>query len=103
MYVLFESFSPKVLTLHAVIVYRVNWFRAKARQDRWQEAKAISGVHMSCTIQHFEKKEQYWQDHSIKASKEGYKEYALREANMWAQFASQARELFKPWQVALHM
>jgi hypothetical protein len=56
---------------------------------------------MSCTITHFQKKKQEWQDRSKDATKQGYKEYALQQASMWAQFALQASELFKPWQVSL--
>ena len=32
-----EAGSPLVLFHKALQVYRVNWLRAKARMDRWQE------------------------------------------------------------------
>lgn len=83
--------------LIAFIVYKVNWLRAKARFDRWNEEATIVKNEMKWTVLWFRHHERVWTlraKESQRTEKEGYACYAWKQADMWNLLASKAEKEF---------
>lgn len=77
-----------------VVVYRVNWLRAKARRDRWKEEKDLVKAEMGWVINYFEYRQSRWEA-LIPHGGYGGACYAKRQAAMWAEFALDAKARFR--------
>jgi hypothetical protein len=80
-------------------VYRVNWFRASARFQRWNEEVILLKHEMKWTMNYFQKQQERWELQrqnvgSGDLKKGGLQAYAAKQASMWGSLASQAREIF---------
>ena len=75
-------------------VNRVNWLRAKARHQRWQEEVQILEHEMMWTQQWFCHQKSKWQQRMRAAeveSKPGHYAYAAKQVGIWSQFWETAR------------
>jgi hypothetical protein len=77
-------------------VYRVNWLRARARAQRWNEEKEIVVKEMECVIRTFKHMEELWERRAEKmeGGKLGHKAYAARETDRWKRWVDVAEEEF---------
>lgn len=68
-------------------VYRVNWLRAKARYDRWNEELELVPNEMKWTVGTFSYQEQRWKRRAESCQNNhtigGTYGYALKQADMW--------------------
>jgi hypothetical protein len=81
--------------MHAV--YRVNWLRAKARFNRWEEEEKIVKSEMDWTIRWFENQQLMWEKNareSIEKQQEGHACYAWKQEEMWSKFKQEAISAF---------
>ena len=76
-------------------VYRVNWLRAKARKERWEEEMELVKNEMDWTINCFEHKERIWKKIAEAAEKGGHRAYAWKQSWMWGRWAKTAATTFK--------
>ena len=77
----------------SLLVYRVNWLRAKARFDRWVEEETLVKHEMRWTTIWFQKQVDLW----VKRSKSedpslpiGHKSYAIKQEKLWKAFLMKA-------------
>lgn len=78
-------------------VNRVNWLRAKARHQRWQEEVQILEHEMMWTQLWFCHQKSKWQQRMTAAkvdSKPGHYAYAAKQVGIWFQFWETARMEF---------
>jgi hypothetical protein len=78
-------------------VNRVNWFRAKARYQRWKEEVLILEHEMVWTELWFGYQKQKWEDWmktSGSEAKAGHYAYAAKQVGIWSQFVEAARKEF---------
>ncbi|KAG2126995.1 hypothetical protein BD769DRAFT_1357460, partial [Suillus cothurnatus] len=75
--------------------YRVNWLKAKARWNRWEEELSLVQHKMWWTVSWFKYQEEKWQLHWHQATKPGHQPYAHKQVLMWKAFAAEADEKFK--------
>ena len=87
--------SSQIIT-HVEIVYRVNWLRARARAERWNEEKVIVQQEMSWVVRTFGYMREVWEARAknVGGDKPGHKAYAIREAERWERWAETARAEF---------
>ena len=71
----------------ASLVYRVNWLRAKARKERWEEEMELVKMEMEWTINSFEYKERLWKGIAEGAEREGHRAYGWKQSWMWGRRA----------------
>jgi hypothetical protein len=79
------------------LVYRVNWLRAKARFNRWDEEDRMVRSEMRWTILYFLHQQEVWKkraEKSIECDKRGHRAYALKQADMWGKFAAEGKTKF---------
>jgi hypothetical protein len=78
------------------LVYRVNWLRASARAQRWEEEVSQLEHEMTWTVAFFRHKKEEWKTLALKADdvKSGLACYAFKQANTWERFEKQAELLF---------
>ena len=89
--------SDWAITDHQNIVYRVNWLRAKARFDRWNEELILVPHEMQWTVLWFEYQSKVWTKRateSVGQGKEGHRAYAFKQVEMWDKFSAQGRKSF---------
>ncbi|KAJ7659305.1 hypothetical protein DFH06DRAFT_989992, partial [Mycena polygramma] len=74
---------------------RVQWFRAEAEMQRWQEQKEQKLVELLRTIRSFAKMQEVWTwlGHSHSANQPGHAAYARQKASMYERRAEEARTL----------
>jgi hypothetical protein len=85
-----------VLTLIPV-VYRVNWLRAKARVDRWQEELILVKHEMQWTVLWFENQANLWRERSERVDgifPTGHQAYAKKQQKLWTSFRRKSFEQF---------
>jgi hypothetical protein len=78
-------------------VYRVNWFRAKARSDRWGEELKIVKKEMEWTMNWFEWQTEEWKKRGDKTCREGMRGhtcYAEKQQVLWQAMWKQAHSAF---------
>lgn len=94
------------------LVYRVHWFKAKARQDRWAEERILLYDEMDWALAYFRTQAKKWEDRRtaiLKPSPDdmdisepemslgaqrGHYCYAFKQEDMWLGFADVAQDLF---------
>lgn len=77
-------------------VYRVNFLRAKARYDRWEEELKIVRHEMGWCVLYFKHHQKLWWARAEKTeSKAGHHAYALKQIRMWEEFEKEALSLFR--------
>ena len=78
------------------IVYRVNWLRARARAQRWDEEKIIVAKEMDWVIRSFGYMREVWEARARNMGNEklGHKAYATREAERWQRWVETAKTEF---------
>ena len=84
--------------LIVVLVYRVNWLRAKARQDRWNEELQIVRHEMKWTTLWFKNQLKEWKDllkRSVEENKAGHIAYAEKQVAMWKMFMREGERGFR--------
>ena len=90
-----EFISYLLIQLLTSSVMRVNWLRAKARRDRWDEELQLVLKEMEWTVRGFESKGAEWT--KLKKSHEnerGLRQYAAKQEGMWLEMAQKAAETF---------
>ncbi|THU79459.1 hypothetical protein K435DRAFT_697752 [Dendrothele bispora CBS 962.96] len=76
-------------------VYKVNYLRARARWDRWQEELILVKKEMEWRITWFEHAHEVWTKRSkLEDMSEGAKVYAKLQAQKWGMFATRSRRAF---------
>ena len=81
-----------MLIIHAV--YQVNFLRAKARYDRWDEELKIVQHKMQWCVLYFEHKMQEWGERAWVAIGEGLRAYAHKQVALWDAFAIDGKHHF---------
>jgi hypothetical protein len=90
-------FCSFISLMVACPVYRVNWLRAKARRDRWDEELKLVKHEMSWVVLWFQHQRVVWEgrvDNSNIADKPGHRMYALKQVDLWHRLESRARRRF---------
>ena len=77
-------------------VYRVNWLRARARAQRWNEEKIIVAKEMDWVVTTFGYMREVWEvrAESVGDEKPGHKAYGMREAERWKRWTETAKAEF---------
>lgn len=79
------------------LVYRVNWLRAKARVDRWEEEHILVKNEMEWTIIWFQNQADLWRERSEKKDSilpMGHRAYAVKQLKLWSAFQKKSSERF---------
>jgi len=78
------------------LVYRVNWLRARARAQRWNEEKEIVTKEMEWVVGTFRYMGKIWETRSRNMGNEkpGHRAYAMRETERWHRWAETANTEF---------
>jgi hypothetical protein len=74
-------------------VYRVNWLRAKARFDRWDEELITVRHEMGWSVTWFEHQRKKWvkrASNSQQMNKPGHCAYAEKQVALWGMFMQEA-------------
>jgi hypothetical protein len=80
-------------------VYRVNWLRAKARYDRWNEEDRQVKYEMEWTITWYRWQKEKWMKRSERAEMlntqgNGHVAYAEKQVSMWEKLEVEAQKAF---------
>ena len=86
---------PKGNNDYSTPVYRVNWLRAKARKERWEEEMELVESEMGWTANCFWHHERIWRQIAEEARGPGHKAYAWKQSSTWARWAKTAENTFK--------
>jgi hypothetical protein len=83
-----------------MIVYRVNWLRAKAQFKRWEEGKNVVRHEMVWTVNYFKHYERQWEERRKYVSDDregadGLQCYAAKQAGLWRRFSKSAIAQFQ--------
>jgi len=84
-------------------VYKVNWLRASARSQRWDEEVILLECEMKWTTEYFKFQKGKWEkwgeeremDVDDSLLNEGLKSYAYKQADTWSRLESNAVEAFE--------
>ena len=76
-------------------MYRVNWFRAKARRDRWYEEKILLESELEWTHLFFIRQAEFWYQLSEQCLP-ARRAYALNQRHIWLQFGCYAERALEP-------
>ncbi len=90
----------QTMKLTSKIVYRVNWLRASARFQRWDEEVIHLQLEMKWTVSFFRKRKEDWQGLALENEQAGLVSYAHKQVATWERFEEQAARLFE---IALKM
>lgn len=86
------------LKVMSFIVYRVNWLRAKARHDRWDEELKLVKNEMGWVVRWFQHQKHVWEGRVEKSRmnvQKGHEIYACKQVDLWNQFERRARRQFQ--------
>lgn len=75
-------------------MYRVNWLRAKARRDRWNEEVVLLRYEMDWCRNFFKGKLNEWKGLADASILPGHRCYALSRSEMWELLDSHATTVF---------
>jgi hypothetical protein len=75
-------------------VYRVNWLRAKARKERWEEEIELVTSEMDWTINCFQHHEGIWKGRAEEGKSPGHIAYAWKQSSVWGEWAKTAKGNF---------
>jgi hypothetical protein len=84
---------PRLL-LMLLLVYRINWLRARSKRNRWHEESILVPMEMQWTVQFFFTKAKEWDTLASINPRIGPKSYAFRQSAMWTQLADRASKIF---------
>jgi hypothetical protein len=76
------------------LVYRVNWLRAKARKERWEEEMVLVMSEMDWTANSFHHHEKIWKQRAEEAKGPGHIAYAWKQNSTWGRWAKIAEDTF---------
>lgn len=79
------------------LVYRVNWLKAKARVDRWEEEFILVKNEMQWTILWFRHHANLWKERSERNDGNlpmGHKAYAVKQQKLYNAFAEKSFDKF---------
>jgi hypothetical protein len=79
------------------LVYRVNWLKAKARVDRWEEEFILVKNEMQWTILWFRHHANLWKGRSERKDGNlpmGHKAYAVKQQKLYNAFAEKSLDKF---------
>jgi hypothetical protein len=82
---------------YLLLVYRVNWLRAKARFNRWDEELTIVRNEMVWIVEFFRHQKAKWEERAEKGKeqgKHGHAAYASKVAVMWQNFMDEGKHAF---------
>ncbi|KII83158.1 hypothetical protein PLICRDRAFT_119732, partial [Plicaturopsis crispa FD-325 SS-3] len=82
--------------------YRVNWLRAKARYERWEEEVLIVGNEMQWTVLWFMHQKNCWikrRDQCGEENTNGHRIYAQKQIGMWDMFIAEGKRGFKGFMI----
>lgn len=84
----------------SIVVYRVNWLRAKARYDRWKEEHNLVRHEMEWTVKYFQYRENEWEERRKAITEDsrraaGLQCYAAKQAGLWRTFSEKAMARFR--------
>src|SRR5882724_9091461 len=85
-----EAGSPLVLFHKALQVYRVNWLRAKAQMDRWQEEVTLVQNETRWMHLWLDYHRNIWEERATESEQKGLKGhacYAWKQVWMWERMA----------------
>ena len=80
------------------LVYRVNWLRAKAHVDRWDEELTLVKHEMQWTTLWFQNQAKIWEERSKREDGKlppGHRSYAAKQQKLWKAFQKKAKERFE--------
>lgn len=83
---------------NGILVYRINWLRAKARADRWSEELKIVQKEMEWTMNWFKRQENNWKERAQQAELgrlKGHVCYAEKQQVMWKMMYTHACDAFQ--------
>ena len=92
-----EAGSPLVLFHKALQVYRVNWLRAKAWMDRWEEEVTLVQNETRWMHLWLVHHRNIWEGRAKKSEQEGLKGhacYAWKQVWMWARMSNEAMDVY---------
>ncbi|KAG2109049.1 uncharacterized protein F5147DRAFT_652614 [Suillus discolor] len=78
--------SPEDVWMDELSVYRLNWLKAKARWQRWEEELSLVQHEMGWTVGWFRYKKEEWERRYHEATKHGHQAYAQRQVLLWGRF-----------------
>jgi hypothetical protein len=76
-----------------LIVYRVNWHRAKARYSRWEEEVEIVCYEMECVVAWFLTQQMKWEkrrEGEKERGRRGHECYAKKQLLLWKHMGNEA-------------
>ena len=91
-----DTFGISLFTL-IHLVYQVNWLRAKAHVDQWQEELILVKYEMQWTILWFQYQANLWRERSEREDvilPIGHKSYAKKQQKLWNAFERKSSERF---------
>jgi hypothetical protein len=74
---------------------RVQWFRARAQMERWEEEVEIVEEEFRRTVRSFEKMASVWNELGVRSMQEGHAAYAFLKAHIFEGLAHDCREKFE--------
>ena len=77
-----------------VIVRKMLWLRAYARQQRWDEELIMVPFEMDCTVRKFRTKAEDWEGWGRSPRSAGHAAYAAKQKALWLDLARHAQGLF---------
>ena len=91
-----------------LIVYHVNWLRAKAHYARWEEEYNLVRHEMVWTVNYFQHRKRQWEERRNVVSDDGevatgLQCYTTKQAGLWRRFAEEATAKFRSVMHALHV
>jgi hypothetical protein len=72
----------------------VNWLRASARFQRWDEELVLLGHEMQWTVAFFKRKKDEWHRMALDSERRGLASYAYKQVAFWEGFEIQAERMF---------
>ena len=79
----------------SIAIYRVNWLRAKAGKERWEEEMELVKSEMDWTVNCFRYHQEIWKERAGKAKGPGHMAYAWKQHSNWAGWAETAESRFR--------
>jgi hypothetical protein len=77
-------------------VYQVNFLRAKARHDRWEEELKIVCHEMKWCVLYFQHQKRMWEGWAQECGMQaGHKAYAHKQIFLWQRFAEEGEHKFR--------
>lgn len=80
------------------LVYRVNWFRAKAKRDRWTEEEEFLRNEFEWTVNFFHSRAEVWGHHSVVSQNKGFRGpacYAARQRAIYCRLRDRCRGMWE--------